>query len=138
MIVDDNRGSMRRRNFFVSRQNLSTYAIFEYYEYSCRSCRERKKENTRNDYSRMIHHGSNTRLKFLFSKFDYDGVDRFLARRDITGEQAVCACTRQPRCSPIFSPPRRRSESGRSVCAHETRAVATRNKLYAFKTCIVA
>lgn len=47
---------------------------------------------------------SNTRLKFLFSKFDYDGVDSFFARRDITGEQAVCACTRQPRCSPIFSP----------------------------------
>lgn len=31
MIVDDNRGSMRRRNFFVSRQNLPTYAIFVTY-----------------------------------------------------------------------------------------------------------
>lgn len=90
---------------------------------------------------RFDHRYRVTRLKFLFSKFDYDArvrvcvcVDRFLTRRDITGEQAVCACTRQPRCSPIFPLPPRRSETGRC----ETRAVATRNKLYAFKTCIVA
>lgn len=132
------------------------YCLFElrirtyiYVSFVSREEKERKNERgaSRNEmyeitFSRMIlvhhrfdHRYRTTRLKFLFSKFDYACVDRFLTRRDITGEQAVCAsATRQPRCSPIFPLPPRRSETGRC----ETRAVATRNKLYAFKTCIVA